>query len=398
MDRDDSSVGNSNIDIAEYGNVSAADSSSFYVSVEGDACCGSFVPVVRGKPTAGGGGIVVPVRRTAEDITRIYVDADRDISSGRLLTFGSKVIGADRLIEVRGLQGDIVSSDAWTYAGAAWELTAFTVMAANDHKRLEVGVEAATFNWASDIDFVIETTDWRSRTDWSDPDPFAAVGVKTWLVDSATTSSTATDSSVQRKLFYDGVNIWSLYFNGANTVCRYSTDLGQTWNIPSDPQPFVASGVDKVSVWYDSSSSIVYVIGDTSNPSQSASVQRGMVSPSTQSISWAASDGGAPVSATNRGTKFTFISMDSNGYLWAMGTSRVNSNNYNLAVVKGNAPGDFRNWTSMGSMLTAGVSQSTLKGAILPAGTGSDVWAVYSYNGDVAARKYVCRAPGAPRQ
>jgi hypothetical protein len=64
-------------------------------------------------------------------------------------------------------------------------------------------------------------------------------------------------------------------------------------------------------------------------------------------------------------------------------------------VVKGNAPGDFRNWTSTGTMLAAGVSQSTLKGSILPAGTGSDVWAVYVYNGDVAARKYASGAWGA---
>ena len=388
VDKDDSAQGNPNIDMAEYGNSSSASQATFYISVEGDACCGSFVPVVRGKPTSGGGGTVVPVRRTAEDITRIYVDVDRSTSSGRLLTFGSTVIGAERLIEVRGLHGNIVSSRAFTYTGTAWEPTAYTVVAANDHKRLEVGIETGAFGWVSEIDFVIETTDWRSRTDWSDPDPFATAGVKTWLVDSATTSATATDSSVQRKLFYDGTNIWSFYFDGTNTVCRYSTDLGQTWNAPTDAQPFVGSGVDKVSVWYVSSSNIVYAIGDTANPSQNAAVQRGVVSPASHSITWAASDGGAPVSATNRGTKNTFISADTSGYLWAMGTSRVNSNNYNLVVVRGNAPGDFRNWTSTGTVLAAGVSQSTIKGSVLPTGTGSDVWAVYVYNGDVAARKY----------
>jgi hypothetical protein len=39
-------------------------------------------------------------------------------------------------------------------------------------------------------------------------------------------------------------------------------------------------------------------------------------------------------------------------------------------------------------MLTVDDPLPNLKGSVLPAGTGSDVWAVYGYSGNVSARKY----------
>jgi hypothetical protein len=45
-------------------------------------------------------------------------------------------------------------------------------------------------------------------------------------------------------------------------------------------------------------------------------------------------------------------------------------------------------WTLFGNMIAGGNVDPEVKGSIVPAGTGSQVWAIYTYGGNVAARKY----------
>src|SRR5512136_2485849 len=105
VDQDSTPVTNPSVNINEVGNLSTALSSFFYVSVEGEMCNGTYVPamVLRPAGTGGGGGGVVIPRHTAEDILRIYVDSDKSNSTGEWVALNSKHIGADQMIEVRGL-------------------------------------------------------------------------------------------------------------------------------------------------------------------------------------------------------------------------------------------------------------------------------------------------------
>ena len=158
---------NANIDIRHVGVFNTSDSSSFFISVAGEMCSGSYVPVMKGKPVPGSGGVVVPVtRKTAEDITRIFIDSDMSSATGYPVSVDSKLIGADYRIEVRGLNGEVVSSILQRYSGVSWLLVSSDVDAEVDWQRMELGVPSYELDGAVAIDFIIETTDWRQYKDY----------------------------------------------------------------------------------------------------------------------------------------------------------------------------------------------------------------------------------------
>ena len=45
-------------------------------------------------------------------------------------------------------------------------------------------------------------------------------------------------------------------------------------------------------------------------------------------------------------------------------------------------------WSYSGQMFATPVTGSNVKGSVVPAGTGSHVWTIYSEDGDVSSRKY----------
>ncbi|MCJ7562567.1 MAG: hypothetical protein MUO84_06120, partial [Thermoplasmata archaeon] len=204
---------NPNIDVTEVGVFNTTSSSSFYIKVDGEMCAGAYVPALRGKPVPGSGSVVPSERRTAEDILRIYIDSDLFASTGYLMSVESKIIGADYMIEVRGLFGEIASKSVYRYMSNSWSTVGATVNAAIDSQRLEVGVLASVINGGEGLDFIIETTDWNHRQDivGLDSDTMLALtggialtaGTKSWVVQSSIDSA-ATAMSYQRKLFYDG--------------------------------------------------------------------------------------------------------------------------------------------------------------------------------------------------
>jgi len=398
-DSDSLYVGNLNIDVNEVGAVNESAASSFYVSVEGEMCGGTFVPMLKMKPSGGGGGVVVPSRKTGEDILRIYIDSDLIATTGYPLSLSSKVIGADYLIEVRGLNGGIVAKSFMEYAAGQWIYVPSTVNAANDVQRIEVGISSTSIDGSSSIDFIVETTDWSGRKDFATAVPqgayvlttgiLAAIEPDRWIVDGSTTSPSATAMSYQRKLFYDGTNYWSFYFDGSDTVYKYSSNGGQTWS--STTRAFVTySGVNEVSIWYDFSNKIVYTVGDNSGVTTNVYVRRGTVTTSPASISWG-SESTCFVSTNGLGGKNAFICKDASGYLWILSTNLTSTapTRYDLSAYRSSSPDSVSAWTYSGSMLTADVlNQPNIKGTILPAGTGSDVWAIYMYDGSVFSRKY----------
>ena len=385
-------VKNANVDIDEVGNVSTAQESYFYVSVEDGILNGSYVPALVARPSGsgGGGGVVISPRLTAEDVLRIFVDTDLSNSTGEWVSLDSKQIGADSLIEVKGLFGDITSAKEFRYSSGKWQETNDIVDAANDARRIEVGVTADSLGGAADIDYIVETTSWQGRGDTAMFDPGSLKALtRAWSVETPVPSPYATSMSYQRKMFYDEVNFWSFFFDGSDTVYKYSVDDGQTWNFGG--HVFRTPGVNETSMWYDSSTNMVYAVGDTSMPSTDVLVQTGIVDASAHKIAWAFSDKILRTSLYPIAGKNTYISKDSDGYLWVLSSNFTQNKNpiwHDLSAYRSTAANDTSTWTNTGQILPYGNYEENAKGSIVPAGSGSDMWAIYAYAGYVAAKKY----------
>lgn len=390
IDQDALPVANPDVDIDEVGNLSTADSSYFYVSVEDEICSGTFVPATISKPSgSGGGGVVILPRHTAEDILRIYIDSDRSNSTGETMSYDSKVIGADQMIEVKGVFGRITSLSEFNYSSGNWTQSSHVVEAAKDAKRIEIGISSASIGGSSDIDFLVETTTWKGRSDLAIFDPSSMKAMtRSWVVESSASSAYATAMSYQRKVFYDGTNYWSFYFDGSDTVHKYSTDDGVTWT--GLGAVFKTSGVNETSLWYDASTSTVYAVGDTSSASTSLYLQTGTVNPAAHTISWAETDSTFAASSNPLGGKNAYISKDANGYLWVMSSNctQASPGRYQLTVFRSSSVNSTNPWVFSAGMLAPVGTLDNIKGSVVPAGSGSNVWAVYAYGGNVASRKY----------
>jgi hypothetical protein len=319
-----------------------------------------------------------------------------DIETGMPLSIVSKTIGADYKIEIMGLDGIIQSKTLYQYSSGAWAESAAVVSAENDHQRLELGVAASAIGGSSDIDFVVETTDWRETTDYATAVPSASRSLSVvsgpeidrWIVDGSTSSSTATSESYQRKLFYDGVNFWSFFYDGANTVYKYSTNGGQTWTLVGNA--FSSSGITKASIWYHGATNRIYLIGDSTATSATVNVRMGTVTPSTHTISWSGNDATPTTSVLSMASKNTYITRDSSGYLWLVSSNytQTSPNRYELSVFKSTAVDSVAAWTHKGNLLGGGTPQANSKGSLVNIGSGSDMLAVYGYGGNVASKKY----------
>jgi hypothetical protein len=182
-DVDSIPIGNENVDLDSVGSANSTDSSYFYVSVVGQMCGGSYVPMIVTKPSGGGGGgggIFIPARKTGEDVLRVYIDSDLSQTSGYLMSIPSKTIGADYMVEIKGLDGEIRSRTLNSYGSGRWNFVAGSVIdAANDLHQIEIGLLSAQLSGSSSWSCIVETTDWRVRSDWAwtgtVPDP--------WVVD-----------------------------------------------------------------------------------------------------------------------------------------------------------------------------------------------------------------------
>jgi hypothetical protein len=387
---------NPNIDIASVGAANDSIASYFYVSAVGGMCVGSFIPALKQVPAGGGGGGPYnPHRQTGEDILNIYIDSDMSSGTGYPVSLSSKLIGADQKIEIRGLYGQVVSRSLMAYSGSAWGTGSGTILAENDNQRLEVSVPSSSLGGASSIEYIIETTDWRDRSDLATSVPQGTRAISgglptgasldSWVVDASTTSTTATAMSYQRKVFYDGTNYWSFYFDGTNTVYKYSTDK-ITWT--AGGRAFATNGIDEASLWYEQSDNSVYIIGDEATASLRVVVRNGTVSPSTHAISWS-SESSPSVSALTMGGKHAYISRDSSGYVWLLTTNKTATTptRYDLTAFKSRTVGDISSFVATGNMI-GDVNQATIKGSIVNIGTGTNMLAVFSYQGNVGARVY----------
>ena len=406
LDSDPLQVDDENIDVSATGAANDTLSAAFYVRVVGEMCSGSYVPFIKEKPSGGGGGggIVIPTtRKTGEDVLMIYIDTDLSNATGYQMSLSTKLIGADRKIEVRGLNGEIVSRSMYQYSGSQWTPVSTSISAAKDGHAIELSVSPSAWGGSTAIDYIIQTTNWRGVGDQATSAPQStrafsmelapAAGAEGWAIDSTITSATATAMSYQRQLFHDGTYFWSFFFDGTHTVFRYSTD-GVTWSTPSPDRAFTSNSVAKVSVWYDPTNRTVFEVGDGA-VSSFIHVRKGFVNASTPTIDWDA-EVDWPVSTKNVADKDSFICRDAAGYVWVVATDKVTSGvnpTYNLVTYRSGVVNNVTSPTYMGSLLTVDSSSPEIRGTIVPAGTGSNVWAIYTYAGNVSSRRYVGVGP-----
>ncbi|UCE81109.1 MAG: zinc ribbon domain-containing protein [Methanobacteriota archaeon] len=386
---------NMNIDIDEIASANDTQSAFFYVSVEGELCSGTYVPALKGKPTGTGGGTpVTPPRKTGEDYLRIYIDSDLSAVTGYPLSSATGAIGADHLVEIIGQFGDVLPPKLYEYDGT-WTEIVTSIDIGKDLQRIEIGLPSAALAGAATVDFIVETTDWLDRSDLAMYDgatsAFALVAeTRGWVIDSSSTSDWATAASHQRKLFYDGTNFWSFYWDGTDTVYKSSSDGGGTWS--SANQAFASSGVYKTSLWYDETNNLVYIVGDTDDSTQNVHIRRGVVSPSTPDITWGSETTHA-ISDLSMGNKDAFICKNATGYLWIVSISLDSDNpsdKFNLETRRSTSPDDLSNWDDEGALLPGSGSADGYKAVVVPGkiGSGIDVWAVYAVAGEVFARAH----------
>jgi hypothetical protein len=159
-------VDNPGIDIVE--EAAATQSTNFLAYVKlngaGQAMSGMAVPQARTVPSGGGGGggggggtAVLP-RVAGEDLCRFYIDS---VSGGS--SIGG--ISADYVLELRGMNGAILSKNLYTYPARA--LVA-SVSAETGAGAIEAGVALASIGSpAGTVRMYVETTDWERNVDTS---------------------------------------------------------------------------------------------------------------------------------------------------------------------------------------------------------------------------------------
>lgn len=177
-DGDLQTPGNPDINITAAGCAETGPDAAFYVSVQGEIFHGAFAPTVKSKPSVlGGGDIVVPARKTGEDILRMYIDSDCSESTGWVVSSANKTIGADYAIEILGMNGGIVSKSILRAFGTEWIEVTSEFPVSKDAQQMELSVPLSSIGGSPAIRLVVETTDWRHGSDraWAgDPiDPWA---------------------------------------------------------------------------------------------------------------------------------------------------------------------------------------------------------------------------------
>lgn len=243
QDNDSSPVQNPNINISATGYAGMTGSAAFYVSVQGEMFKGVYAPSSKSKPSGSGGdgGGVTPSRKSGEDLLRIFIDSDLSNATGLAVTRGAKTIGADYMVDIHGLNGEIVSQNLLVYSGSAWASTSGTISVGKDEQRLELSVPAASIGGNTSIASIIETTDWKDRWDWawaaSVPDP--------WVVDSSgnayQSDTGALWTFVGAPPLAPGDHIVDLILNMGGTEIYVLTNTGRTFYISiASPAGWVA--------------------------------------------------------------------------------------------------------------------------------------------------------------
>lgn len=182
---------NPNVDIIEYQADESEAAIFLYLKVKGTMMGGVKIPALSekrmvGQPSSGQQSannkvnigtssqveFPLPVL-TGDDIAHIFIDADQNKGTGYHPTHPFEFpIGADFMIEISGVDGEIKRSEYFSFIGRqdqwSWEL-AGTVASGIDETRLETGISLAALNIEEPtFDAYLHITDWYGDEDYSD--------------------------------------------------------------------------------------------------------------------------------------------------------------------------------------------------------------------------------------
>ncbi|TET89105.1 MAG: tetratricopeptide repeat protein [Methanomassiliicoccales archaeon] len=110
-----------------------------------------------------------PVERpvvVGEDVARIYVDADNSTTTG----YAGVDVGAEYLLEVRGINGMISNAGLFEFAGRfpgewKWNESGVSVDVALDSRQMEMSVDTSLLQLQPDYVLEVETENWRNGND-----------------------------------------------------------------------------------------------------------------------------------------------------------------------------------------------------------------------------------------
>ncbi|UCG70743.1 MAG: hypothetical protein JSV09_07000 [Thermoplasmata archaeon] len=183
---------NPNVDIQEYQTSKDEDEVFFYIGVDGTMMGGVKIPQfseehIQPQPRlteqkdnknqvsmyTGTPEFIPLPELTGYDMAHVFIDTDDDKNTGyRPIHPFLFPIGADYMIEIKGRDGIIKSSNYFEFDGEhnewSWTL-AGNVSSACDQKRLEMGISLAMLNIEKPLfDAYIHITDWNEDEDYSD--------------------------------------------------------------------------------------------------------------------------------------------------------------------------------------------------------------------------------------
>jgi len=179
---------NPNIDIKECGAASQNGSYFMYVGTVGKTFEGADVPEYRKKAShdGGGGGSVVRLRKTGEDLLQAFVDKDPVSGIGKLVTTDSNSIEADYLVEVYGRDGIVTANyvKEWSVVDGKWNTVGSIEKIGVGTNGVEFSVNKTMLGNLSSSEIIFFTTDWAERSDncWLNAalaDPWALRGTGT---------------------------------------------------------------------------------------------------------------------------------------------------------------------------------------------------------------------------
>ncbi len=208
-----------------------------------------------------------------------------------------------------------------------------------------------------------------------------STSVKSVTVDTST-SSTPTQYSHQRRVFYDGTYFWAFHDDGTTTYYTYSS-TGETW-MNGYSAAFTSAGVKATSVWFYSSGSIktVYVVGDDAASDKEVFARRGSISGST--ITWD-SEALVTISTKNMVSKIAFICRDTSGYIWV--ASSEQEADYNFAAIRSTSTDSVSAWGTFTPLMAADIANANIYGVIVPLASGN-MYGLWYADGTIYGKMY----------
>lgn len=138
----------------------------FYASTEGAILLGRDLPFVKGRPQAAGepgepGGKSAHIRKTGEDVVRVYVDTDSAEADGEPVDG----VVANKMVEIRGVRGRVTERTLFTWNQGRWDAGQAPVLAEARGQALEASVSLASLGPLRSPEVVIATTGWQGEAD-----------------------------------------------------------------------------------------------------------------------------------------------------------------------------------------------------------------------------------------